>query len=86
MGVFVSAIFGICWAPNVIAHNLDFFTSVNISKLAYDVIYLLILLNSAVNPFVYALVNKNFREKLRGMICCKLYGIHTKSSVPTINL
>ena len=74
MGVTVTTIFGICLAPDVIAHNLDFFTSVDISKLAYDVIYLLILLNSAVNPFVYALVNKNFREKLRGMICCSCTG------------
>ena len=74
MGVTVTTIFGICWAPDVIAHNLDFLTSVNISKLAYDVIHLLILFNSAVNPFVYALVNKNFREKLKGMICCSCTG------------
>ena len=70
MGVTVTAIFGICWAPDVIAHNLDVFTSVSISELAYAVIHMLVLFNSAVNPFVYALVNKNFREKLKGMICC----------------
>ena len=51
-------------------HNLDLFTPVTISELAYDVIHMLLLFNSAVNPFVYALVNKNFREKLKGMICC----------------
>ena len=70
MGVTVTAIFEICWAPDVIAHNVDFFASVSISKLAYAVIHLLVLFNSAVNPFVYALVNKTFREKLKGMICC----------------
>ena len=70
MGVTVTAIFGICWAPDIIAHNLDYFTSLSISELAYAVIHMLVLFSSTVNPFVYALVNKNFREKLKGMICC----------------
>ena len=74
MGITVTAIFGICWAPDVIAHNLDVFTSVSIGELAYGVIHMLVLFNSAVNPFVYALVNKNFREKLKGMICCSCTG------------
>ena len=68
MGVTVTAIFGICWAPDVIAHNLDIFASVTISELAYAVIHMLVLFNSAVNPFVY------FREKLKGMICCGCKG------------
>jgi len=29
------------------------------------------MLNSAVNPFVYSLLNERFKEKLKGMICCK---------------
>ena len=74
MGVTVTAIFGICWAPDVIAHNLDIFASVTTSELAYAVIHMLVLFNSAVNPFVYALVNKNFREKLKCMICCGCKG------------
>ena len=71
MGVTVTAIFGICWAPDIIAHNLEVFTSITISELTYAVIHVLVLFNSAVNPFVYALVNKNFREKLKDMICCR---------------
>ena len=70
MGVAVTAIFGLCWAPDIFAHNLDYFTSLNVSELAYAVIHMLVLFSSAVNPFVYALVNKTFREKLKGMICC----------------
>ena len=70
MGLTVTAIFGICWAPDIIAHNLDQFTSLSVSQLAYAVIHMLVLFSSTVNPFVYALVNKNFREKLKGMICC----------------
>ena len=74
MGITVTAIFGIFWVPDVVAHNLDLFTSVSISELAYAVFHTLILFSSAVNPFVYALVNKNFREKLKGMICCSCSG------------
>ena len=74
MGITVTAIFGICWAPDVIAHNLDLFTPVSISELAYAVFHMLVLFSSAVNPFVDALVNKNFREKLKGMICCSCTG------------
>ena len=70
MGVTVAAVFGICWAPDVIAHKLDVNTSLSISETAYAVIHTLILFSSAVNPFLYALVNKTFREKLVGMICC----------------
>ena len=68
MGVTVAAIFGICWTPDVIAHNLEVFASVSISELAYAVFHMLVLFSSSVNPFVYALVNKNFREKLKGMV------------------
>ena len=64
MGVTVTAIFGICWAPDIIALNLDVITSLSISEPAYAVIHTLVLYSSAVNPFVYALVNKTFRGKL----------------------
>ena len=70
MGVAVTAIFGICWAPDVIAHNLSSNTSLSIGEDAYAVTHTLILFSSAVNPFVYALVNTTFREKLKEMLCC----------------
>ncbi|XP_020627707.1 pyroglutamylated RFamide peptide receptor-like [Orbicella faveolata] len=74
MGVTVTAIFGICWAPDVIAHDADYYTSLSVSELTYAVIHMLVLFSSAVNPFAYALVNKTFREKLKGMICCSCTG------------
>jgi len=74
MGVTVTAIFGICWAPDIIAHPIDYFTSVSISEPAYAVIHMMVLFSSAANPFMYALVNKTFREKLMGMIRCRCIG------------
>jgi len=71
MGVTVTAIFGICWVPDAIVHNLSSNTSLSIGKDAYTVIHTLILFSSAVNPFVYALVNTTFREKLKGMLSCR---------------
>jgi len=65
MGVTVTAIFGISWVPDLFAYNLDYLTSLSVSELAYAVIHMLTLSSSAVNPFVYALVNKTFREKLK---------------------
>jgi len=70
MAVTVTAIFGICWAPDVIVHNLGSNASLSISEDVYAVTHTLILFSSAVNPFVYALVNTNFRGKLKGILCC----------------
>ena len=70
MGETVTAISGICWAPDVIVHNVSSNSSISIRKDAYAVIHTLILFSPAVDPFVYALVNKNFRGKLKGMLSC----------------
>ena len=72
MGVTVAAIFGICWAPDIIAHLIKHFTSLSVSEAALIVIHTLVLFSCAVNPFMYALVNKTFREKLKGMLGCSV--------------
>ena len=74
MVVTVTAIFGICWVPDIIAHLIDHFTSVSISEAAYAVIHMMVLFSSAINPFMYALVNKTFQEKLMGIIRCSCIG------------
>ena len=74
MVITITAIFGICWVPDRIAHSIDYFSSLSVSFSAYAVIHTLVLFNSTVNPFVYALISQNFRKKLKGMICCRCTG------------
>ncbi|KAL9975313.1 hypothetical protein ACROYT_G012466 [Oculina patagonica] len=70
MVVTVTAIFGICWLTDEIVHLVDAFLSYSIDKDVYTVTHTMILFSSAANPFVYSLTNKNFREKIKGIICC----------------
>ncbi|XP_078352666.1 pyroglutamylated RF-amide peptide receptor-like [Oculina patagonica] len=74
MVITVTALFGICWVSDVIAHGIDYYTSLRVSEATYPVIHTMVLLNSAVNPFVYALMNKTFREKMQGMVSCSCTG------------
>ena len=66
----VSAIYGICWGTDLILHLFVDFGSYNISPAAFAIAHTLIMFNSAVNPFAYALISHRFREKMKGMICC----------------
>ena len=71
MVIAVSAIFGICWGAESIEYVLRHFTSYKMSPVPAAISDAMALLNSAVNPFVFALLNQQFREKINGMICCK---------------
>ena len=63
----VSVIFMVCWVTEATDYLLVyFFPSHSFQTLAAS--STLILLNSAVNPIVYALVNQRFREKIKRMI------------------
>lgn len=70
MVITVTALFGICWPSDAIAHAIEDNSSYIIDRVVFIVIHTMNLLNSAVNPFVYALMNQNFREKMKEMICC----------------
>ncbi|KAL9975317.1 hypothetical protein ACROYT_G012470 [Oculina patagonica] len=70
MVVAVTATFGIVWLTDEIAHAVDAFLSYSIDKDVYTVAHTMIVFSSAVNPFVYALINKNYREKIKGILCC----------------
>ena len=65
----VTAMFGVCWLTDIIAHVVENYTSYTVDKVVFAFIRTMILFNSAVNPFLYALINTNFREKIKGMLC-----------------
>ena len=70
MVVTVSAIFGISWGTHSILHVIDDVSSYKISPFAIPISHTMIMFNSAVNPFAYALISQRFREKMKMMICC----------------
>lgn len=81
MVIIVSVIFGICWATLQVCFTLMDVASVSIGPLAFDVAFTMVLFNSAINPFVYALLNQQFKEKMKGMIC----GNHSLSRIQPSN-
>ena len=85
MVVTVTVLFGVCWVSDVSAHSIDNYTSHSTSKEAYLTIHTLILLNTAVNPFVYALISQNFRQKVKRLIYCRCPG-STGSWSPTTRI
>ena len=68
MVIIASSIFGISWGVSSVSYVLKHFTSKNIGNVA--ITNTMALFNSAVNPFVYALFNQQFREKFNRMMCC----------------
>ena len=70
MIVTVSAIFGITWLPDVILHVVEQTTSLKFSPVVFLIVHTNITFNCAVNPFVYALINQRFREKMKRMLYC----------------
>ena len=62
MVVAVTVIFGICWGTASVVYVLHYTTSYNIGFVPIACANIMILFNSAVNPFVYALLNQGEGE------------------------
>ena len=70
MVVTVSAIFGICWGTSSVAYTLWAFDPSSVGPVPIAIANTMVLFNAAINPFVYALLNQQFREKMKGIMCC----------------
>ena len=62
-----------------VVYAIEFIALHHIGHLPMAIANTMVLFNSAINPFVYALLNKQFREKMKVMLCC------TQSSAPRVH-
>ena len=66
MAVSVSAIFAVCWLTDSISYILSFYTAAHtFNDVTYVATSIMIMLNAAINPIIYALVSKQFRDKIK---------------------
>lgn len=61
MVLIVSAMFEICWITDTIFHAIV----VDFRSAEISIVHAVIMLNSAINPFVYALLSQRFRQKMK---------------------
>ena len=83
----VSVIFGVCWITGLLIYILSYLDIYMFGPFSYAVADTLFMFNSAVNPFVYSLLNERFREKIKGTLCpsfpCK---VHSSNNPHVIEL
>lgn len=70
MVVAVTVIFAICWGAIQVLYTLKYFTSYQLSPVVTANV--MALFNSAANPFMYALLNHTFRDKMKKIIRCSI--------------
>ena len=71
MLVTLSVLYAVCWFPNLFINLIDYYVESHfLASIGYLVSELLVLLNSSINPFVYALQSKQFREAVKTIVCC----------------
>ena len=68
--VTITAILVISWGADGILHLIhEYADSVKLSPLTTPIAHTIMIFNSAVNPFAYALVNQRFRKEMKQMVC-----------------
>ncbi|XP_068734272.1 galanin receptor 2a-like [Montipora capricornis] len=78
----VSVIFVICWGVDSAVHLLEDFAAIKVHRVAVPIGHTLIMFNSAINPFAYALISQRFRERMKRIICRSLSSSKPKSIHP----
>ena len=78
MVMLVSLVFGMCWVTDRTNYVIVHFYSPSHAFFSLAASNTLVLINSTINPIVYALVNHRFREKAKIMlrrVCCRISDI-----------
>ena len=70
MAIAVSIIFAVSWGAESVEYALRTLTTLEISFVHIVAVDMMVLFNSAVNPFVYALLNHQFRNNIKRVIWC----------------
>ena len=75
MVLVVSIMYTVCWLPNLVLYMLSQFKPelYAYGSVPYITSVVLVGVNSAMNPFIYALHSSNFRQHIRGALCCRTY-------------
>jgi len=75
MVLVVSIMYAVCRLPNLVLYMLSQFKPelYAYGSDPYVTSVVLVGLNSAMNPFIYALHSSNFRQHIRGALCCRTY-------------
>ena len=75
MVLVVSIMYAVCRLPNLVLYMLSRFKPELYAYGSYPYVTSVVLvgLNSAMNPFIYALHSTNFRQHIRGALCCRTY-------------
>ena len=80
MVVTISTILVISWGTDGILHLIqEYAGSVKLSPLTSPIAHTIIIFNSAVNPFAYALLSQRFRKKMKQMVCPCSFGSRVHS-------
>ena len=80
MVVSISAILVISWGADGILHLIEEYAgSVKLSPLTTPIAHTIIIFNSAVNPFAYALLSQRFRKKMKQMVCPRSFATRVHS-------
>lgn len=67
----VSVVFALCRIPALTMYVVSYFSpSQDYSDVLHIISVVLVTLNSSTNPFIYALVNRRFRQHIKELVCC----------------
>ena len=84
MVVIVTVAFGICWGADTVLYTLTSFVSFAFGPVLVATGNVMILFNSAINPFVYALISLQFREKMKATLFCTVFPAFRVRPIPDV--